>query len=243
MKKMLIFFLAFYSFQFSCAQAGNQDPYPKKITVTGSAEFELVPDEIYVNIKLQEYQKKFQDKKELDIIKSEFQAACNDAGLADTCITIYSYDGFNNYFWMRRKRNKEAELNSSITYQVKFNNSRQMDMLIDKLDDEATKSFDIDRTWHTKMAEYRRQVKIKAIKAARDKAIYLLDAIGEKPETLISVIELDEPATNPSSNYYNAFLNNSVYTQFRDSIKAPMTDIIFNKIKIRSDVQVIYTIR
>lgn len=240
MKKIIPLLLLLGSFQFLFAQNVVTDPYPKKITVTGSAEMELIPDEIYVNIKLQEYQKKFQEKNELELIKKEFLASCAAAGIADTCISIYSYDGFNNYLSSKRKKPKDAELYTSITYQVKFNSSRQMDLLIEKLDDEATKSFDIERTSHSRIEEYRKQVKIQSIKAARDKAVYLLDALGEKAMTLITVTELDEPAY---PNTYYQYNNAIAPGFFQDSIIAPATDILFRKIKLRNEVQVVYSIR
>lgn len=34
------------------------NPYPKTITVTGSTEIEIIPDEIYVQVDLKEYGKK-----------------------------------------------------------------------------------------------------------------------------------------------------------------------------------------
>lgn len=240
MKKIILLPLVLISFLPSFAQNGFADPYPQKITVTGSAEIEVIPDEIYVNIKLQEYQKKFQDKKELEMIKSEFLAACSVAGIPDSCISIYSYDGFNNYLWTKRKKSRDAALNTSITYQVKFNSSRQMDLLIEKLDDEATKSFDIERTSHSGITEYRKQVKIQAIKAARDKAVYLLEAVGEKPMTLMNVTEVDVPAYFNSYYQNNSYLNSNI---FEDSIQAPGSAIVFKKMKIRSEVQVVYSIR
>lgn len=36
------------------------NPYPKTITVTGSAEMEIISDEIYVQVDLKEYEKKGQ---------------------------------------------------------------------------------------------------------------------------------------------------------------------------------------
>lgn len=239
MKKVFSFLFILITYQFSFSQNGFTDPYPKKITVSGSAELELIPDEIFVNIKLQEYQKKNQDKRDLDIIKSEFLTACSTAGIPDSCISIYSYDGFNNYLWSKRKKAKDAELLTSITFQVKFSSSIQMDKLIEKLDDEATKSFDIENTSHSRMTEYRKQVKVQAIKAARDKAVYLLEAIGEKPVVLVSVTELDEPVFPTTYYQYNSLYNNN----YQDSMNSPSTDIIFKKIKIRSEVQVVYSIR
>jgi hypothetical protein len=53
-------------------------------------------------------------------------------------------------------------MQSSITYQVKFKSSDLMDKLVEKLDDEATQNFVIANTSHSKMTEFRRQLKIKA---------------------------------------------------------------------------------
>jgi hypothetical protein len=55
-----------------------------------------------------------------------------------------------------------------------------MDKLVEKLDDDATQNFLIVSTDHSKMAEFRRQLKIAAVKAAKEKGIYLTDAIGER---------------------------------------------------------------
>ena len=40
----------------------TNNPFPKTITVSGSAEMEVVPDEIYANITLREYQKRGENK-------------------------------------------------------------------------------------------------------------------------------------------------------------------------------------
>ena len=61
MKKMLftlpLMLLALGSF----AQA-DKNPYPRTISVTGTAEMEIIPDEIYVQVDLKEYDKKGQGK-------------------------------------------------------------------------------------------------------------------------------------------------------------------------------------
>ena len=65
-----------------------------------------------------------------------------------------------------------------------------MDNLVEKLDDDATKNFTIVSVSHSKITEYRKDLKIKAIKAARDKGLYLTEAIGEK---LGEAITINEP--------------------------------------------------
>src|SRR4026208_514878 len=77
------------------------NPFPKTITVSGSAEMEIIPDEIYVNITLREYQKKGDDKKDIETIKTNFLEACKSSGLPDSAISIFSYTGYGNYFAYR----------------------------------------------------------------------------------------------------------------------------------------------
>src|SRR5258706_610912 len=78
------------------------------------------------------------------------------------------------------KKKKNNDLLANITYQVKFKSSKLMDDLVERLDDNATQSFQIISVTHSNITEYRRQLKIKAVQAAKEKGIYLTEAIGEK---------------------------------------------------------------
>ena len=65
----------------SQAQSSTQPgcyPFPKTISVTGNAEMEVIPDEIYVQVDLREYKKRGEEKTELDKIKNDFLASCKD---------------------------------------------------------------------------------------------------------------------------------------------------------------------
>ena len=110
-------------------------------------------------------------------------------------------------------------MQSSITYQVKFKSSELMDKLVEKLDDEATQNFVIASTSHSKMTEFRRQLKIKAVQAAKDKGIYLAEAVSERLGEAITIIEPDE--SNNALAFANALVSNNAYSQtnlsFRDS--------------------------
>jgi hypothetical protein len=48
-----------------------------------------------------------------------------------------------------------------------------MGKLVDKLDDQATQNFYISRTSHSNMDSIKKQLKIQAVKAAKEKAVYL----------------------------------------------------------------------
>ena len=221
------------------------NPYPKTITVSGSAEMEIIPDEIFVNIELKEYQKKGEIKKDIETIKSAFLESCKNAGIPDSAISIASYNGFNTYYWFRKKK-KDPNLNSGITYQVKFKNSDLMDKLVERLDDDATQSFLIVSTSHSKIIEYRRQLKIQAIKAAKDKSIYLAEAIGEKigetitirePGEAFDISSLQGRAMGVSNTYYSKALDD------QDHISPKIREVGFKKIKLRFEVDVVFALK
>ncbi|HEU4469819.1 MAG TPA: SIMPL domain-containing protein [Flavisolibacter sp.] len=214
--------------------------FPKTITVNGSAELEIVPDEIYVNIDLKEYEKKGQPKVGIDKIKADFLKNAKSVGIPDSAITIASYDGSHGNPWLRKKK-KNEELLASITYQVKLKSSRQMDELVNVLDDQATNNFAIVRTSHSRIAEIRKQLKIEAVKAAREKAAYLSAAIDEK---LGEAVTINEPV-----EHYMPYYNKSAYSNMMvrqnneaaDVMEGPETD--FTKIKFKYDVTVVFALK
>jgi len=225
----------------------TSNPFPKTIKVNGSAEMEIVPDEIYVNITLREYQKRGETKKDIETIKTTFLENCKAIGMPDSVISIFSFTGYNNYYSFK-KRKKDPDMQSSITYQLKFKSSELMDKLVEKLDDEATQNFIIANTSHSKMTEFRRQLKIKAMQAAKDKGIYLTEAVGEKLGEAITVIEPDESTNNLTfANglvYYNSF--SQANQSFRDkNNKEGETEqeIDFKKIKLRYEVSVVFALK
>jgi uncharacterized protein len=218
------------------------NPFPKTITVSGSASMEVVPDEIYVNIELREYQKKGESKKDIETIKNQFLESCKAIGIADDAISIASYSGFNNYFFIRKKK-KNPDMFASITYQVKFSSSKLMDGLIEKLDDDATQNFLIASVSHSKITEFRKQLKIKAVQAAKDKGIYLTEGIGEKLGEAITINEpQDYVATDNNAQFNFAAANGKI---LRDGMadKFDAQEVDFKKMKLRFEVSVVFAIK
>jgi uncharacterized protein len=240
MKKFILFLFCCVVFTTSNSQQSTINPFPKTISVNGSASLEVIPDEIYVNTMLREYQKKGEDKKNLEIIKANFLASCKAVGISDSSISIASYNGYNNYYLMKKSKRKNPDLYSSITYQIKFSSSKQMDELIDKLDDEATQSFDISYTSHSKMTEYRKQLKIQAIKAAKEKATYLSESIGEKLGSAVTITEPQEPEAIFTTENVGLF---SQYFSNKSADADKVIEVDFKKLKLRFEVNVIFALQ
>jgi uncharacterized protein YggE len=238
---------------FVCTAMTQQlpNPYPKTITVSGSAEMEIVPDEIFVNIEVREYQKRGESKKDIETLKMQFFEACKSAGIHDSLVSIVSYSGYNDYYHWKRNKKRENDLQAAVTYQVKFKSSKSMDELVDKLDDESTNAFLIVNTSHTKMTEFRRQLKIQAIKAAKAKGLYLTEAIDEKLGEAITITEPGEGGISVNGFYMdNARISNNEYSQFnaryeavRDATDEAAQEIDFKKIKLRFEVSVVFALK
>jgi hypothetical protein len=85
------------------------------------------------------------------------------------------------------------------------------DDLVEKLDDNATQSFLVVSASHSKITDFRRQLKIKAIEAAKEKGIYLTEAVGEKPGEAITI---NEPVEwQPYRDNNNFALSNTEMSQ------------------------------
>jgi uncharacterized protein len=215
------------------------NPFPKTITVTGSAEMEIVPDEIYVMIDLKEYEKKGQGKVSIDKIRQDFLTAVRSLGLPDSSVSVAAYDGYNGNPWLRKK-NKKDELYASLTYQVKLKSAAQVDQLVDKLDDNATSNFYIARTSHSRLEEFRKQLKIQAVKAAKEKAGYLAEAINEQVSVAVTINEPNEYF----QPYYGLASNRMMKAeavQMDQSAGQPQAD--FKKMKLKYDVTVVFALK
>jgi uncharacterized protein len=215
------------------------NPFPKTIAVTGSAEMEIVPDEIYVMVDLKEYEKKGQGKVSIDKIRQDFLTAVRSLGLPDSAVSVAAYDGYIGNPWLRKK-NKKDELYASLTYQVKLRSASQVDQLVDKLDDNATSNFYIARTSHSKLDEFRKQLKIQAVKAAKEKAGYLAEAINEQVGVAVTINEPNEYF----QPYYGLASNRMMKAeavQLDQSAGQPQAD--FKKMKLKYDVTVVFALK
>jgi len=250
MKKYFTLLTLLLSFNFLVAQTQPASqpgcfPFPKTISVNGSAEMEVIPDEIYVQVDLREYKKKNENKIELETIKDHFLASCKAVGIADSNISVASYDGYNMAnIWRRRK--KDPELLSSIAYQVKFNNAKLIDDLVNRLDDEATNNFRIVKTSHSKVTEYRKQLKISAVKAAKEKATYLSESVNEQLGQAITIVEPEEYINSDvQAGLYKSNVPAYENVSLKEARAYGINDngVDYRKIKLRFEVKVLYALK
>ena len=242
MKRIITVLIVFLNLL--CLHAVSQETIKQKtINASGIAEMEVVPDEIYVQVQLREYDKKGGPKADINDIKTNFLKTATDIGLTENDISVQGYQGWDgNYWWYRKNKKKNPDMKASITYQVKLASTKKMDELVQKLDDEATENFFISRVSHSKLQEFKKQLKIQAVKSAKDKANYLAEAINEKAGEALTINEPNEINPYPVPVYANRMMEaNKVAMDAGGDTQMP--DINFKKMKLQYEVNVVFALK
>lgn len=189
-----IFLLAFVLFTWSVV-VDAQECDGRYIEVTGSSEIEVVPDEIHFLISIKEYWKEefdgkskpedYKTKVPIDQIERGVRQVLSRARVSDEAIRIQEIGDY----W--RQRGKDFLIGMQLDIRLK--DFKQINSIIKNIDTKGVESMRIGELKHKDLSKYREQGKIEALKAARQKALYLVEAMGQK---LGDVIRIVEPTAN-----------------------------------------------
>lgn len=220
------------------AQSEDKAKTVKKIEVTGRAEEEIVPDEIYFNITLKEYLADNKDKVSIDKLERELQAAAKKVGIEAENLQIENINSYNYWVW---KQKKAKDFLASKQYRIKLSELNMINQLLEYLDPKGIQSTNIAEYSHSEIEKYRKELKIKALQAAKEKATYMIESIGE---TLGGVIEIQE-----IGDYYNPpmpYARNAkvmMMEEAQSDMAAGAEDIGFQKIKLQYEVRAVFSIQ
>lgn len=143
------------------------------IEVTGKADMDIVPDEIYLKILIDEKDNKAKQSVE-DLEKQmvkKLQAIGIDVS-KDLSIQDFA-SNFKNY-WLRNNK-----IYTSKEYQLIVHDGKTAGEVFRGLEEIGISNISIEKVDHSKIDEYKKEVKINAIKAAKDKASAMAEAIGQ----------------------------------------------------------------
>ncbi len=231
----LIFTNAFVS---NAQQVIMEKPLVKKIEVTGSAEQEVLPDEIFVTVSLREYFKDKDNKNKIDImvLEKQLQKAVEEAGIPKENFTIGTINGYREW-WGKKKPTTFLE---SKSYILKVPNLYKIDGIISKVDDKGIAYTNIDRYEFSKIEQLRKEIKIKALQAAKEKAKYLLEGIGEQIGEALDIIEIDQ-SYSPQPVYSNMMMRSARVEATADAM--PESNVDVQKIKVRYEMKASFRIK
>lgn len=211
--------------------AFGQTKYAKTrtIEVQGSSEIEITPNEIFVGITLKEY-KKGGDKVSLDHLESTLVRSVKKLKIPEDNLRVNNIYGYN---WDWRKKKADDFLGSK-SFLLQVSDLKQMSNLIEMLDPEGLSNMNVNSYSHSDIESYRKQVKIGAMKAAKEKAAYLLESVGEEIGRVLEIQEVDYGYQNGPSNI--AYRSTTMEADYSSNVD-------FKKINVRAEMRVVFEIK
>lgn len=195
----IILILIFLSLGFKEQESSTPDI--PNITVTGSAEMTVVPDIINLEIVISNFSKSSlfsMEKAEGELLKVLENHKIPSANIS----FISQNSSLYYYFWWENYRRSYY----TKTFKLKIETQQNDMSFIKDLNEKTVQSIRVVSTTHSKMDEYRKQIKIEAMKACKSKVDYLLQSIGQKAGRALEIeeIEGDENiVSNRRTNYYS----------------------------------------
>ena len=224
---------------FSLVAYGQNDlvlktlPIKPFIEVTGTASKEVIPDKIFISITLtnkiidkQQYNIQTQEEKLKEILSKN-----------NIDLELLSLSDANSEILVQKKRDIGYEVKKIFTLQL--STADQVSKIAKELQDLNIKETSIIKLEHSKIDSLRKEVRVAAIKAAKDKAEYLLQAIGEQLDKPIEIREVIEAPYYRDNRSNNTMVFNTNVTKYEDE----RTEIGFEKIKISFSYFIKYAIK
>lgn len=169
------------------------------IEVKGVAEMEVEPNEMTLMIGIEEYwEEEFEKNKEpedyktkvpLAIIEDELVKTLRNAGIQKEDVHVTN----TGNYW--RQRGKEFLFSKQL--EVKISDLSTVNQLINQLNARGIKYMNIGELSHSNIESFRKQVKTKALKNAREKAILLLESLDEELGEVLSITEMNDDFVQP----------------------------------------------
>lgn len=226
-KLLLIVLLALFAWH---AQAQQLDGR-RKIEVNGTAEMEVTPDIIYISISLKEY---LDGKKKVTIetLERGLQSAVLKAGIPKENFMLNDIASYN-FTWNR----KSPDYLASKQYRIKVSDLTKWNQLLSGVDAKGVQYSNIESYDYSKLETVKKDLKIKALKAAREKAVYLAEAVGEKVGMALEINE-------QSNDFYpQPVYRTQVLMKTDATLEEPLSDIDFKKIKLSAQIRAVFELK
>lgn len=196
MKRIAFLVILLLTGSFGTVRAQEEGRY---IEVTGSAEMEIVPDIIHYVIYIKEYWKEefdgkskpedYRTKVPLSEIEKEVRKALGKVGIDSQSIRTQEM----GHYW--RQTGKDFLLGKQ--FDLTLSSFLQVDALLEALNMRGIESMYIGELKSKNAELHRKQGKIAALKAARDKAEYLVRSVGKNLGDVIRITERDTEGRSP----------------------------------------------
>jgi len=234
MKYLLNFLIVLATFS-AMAQVGDKNFIDQNyIEVTGKAEMQIVPDLIYLKITLSEKDSK--NKVSVTEMEKKMTDKFTELGI-DVKKDLFVNDLLSFY---RGKFISKADVILTKEYQLVVHNAKTAGKVFVELEKLDISNVSVERLDHTKIEEFRKEVKVSAIKAAKEKAESLTKAIDQNIGKALYIQELDNTLNDyRSSNSIRLRGVSSVH----DDYNSKELELDFEKIKLEYSIIVRFELK
>lgn len=195
MRRFILFILTMTTL-FSTMEAQNKDQY-RYIEVTGTAELEVIPNEIYLSIQLNEAD--WKNRRSLEQLEQDVINAIRKLGIPTENLSISGANSkLEKEFW------RGKQIYGRKDYVLKLTEADKIGQVMRELEQKKIANVNLLKVDHSDMDKFKKEVKILAMKNAKEKADYLLEAIGEKTAKPIYIQERNYSPPTYRSNMYMA---------------------------------------
>ncbi len=207
----------------------------RKAEVTGSAEKEVTPDIIYINISLKEYFKDNNNKNKvsIDVLEKQLYNAAIKAGVKPEDFTINNISSYN---FPADQKKKDPGFLASKQYRIKVTNLNRLNDILEAVDSRGIQSSGIGGYDYSKMDELRNEIRIKAVQSARNKAAILAEALGDKLGKALEINDhnSDGAGVQPMVRAQMAF------AKAADMASEESLELDFRKITVSYQIRVVF---
>ena len=225
---ILSFLITSFSFSQNTQKNFIDQPY---IEVTGTIETEIIPNEIYLNIVLNENDNK--GKASVEEQENQMILALKTLGI--DLEKNFSILDFNGYY--KRKFFADNAVTKIKTYELVVNSGEMLGNVYQALDSINISNISIAKVSHSDIEKIRRETKLKAIKVAKEKANDYAEAINQ---TLGKALCIQETHNELNANLYGnsiGMLNEVVVAGYGSRSKQEkIQDLNFKTITISATV-------
>jgi len=234
-KTTILFFLLLIS-NISFSQSGTKNfidqPY---IEVIGKSEKEIIPNQIFLNIVINENDKKGrisiekQENKMISVLKS----------LGINLEKDFSVLDFNGYF--KRKFLANDEVSKTKRYQLIVGSGEMLGKVYQALDIIDVSNISIIKVGHTDIEEINQDAKLNALRTAKEKAENYTNVINQSLGKALFIQELN---VSNGRNYMSNSLDEVVITGYgaNRTKQEQIQDLNFKPIKLTASVLVRFII-
>ena len=201
------------------------------IEVTGVAFKEVVPDEIYLNVEINEKDNK--GKESVEKLEKEMLSKLQSLGVnTKEDVTLNDLGSNFKFYFIKR-----TDIFASKEYSIKVNNASLAGKVINGLTSIGISNVTLERVEYSKEEELKLEVKKMAILNAKEKASLLVETLDQELGKALHIQEYDNPRV-----YRPQIMEMKVRATAALDAEAVEPQFEFDKIRVDASIQVKFAI-